>query len=137
MTEKGRYVFDTNVILSALLIKRSVARRVLEKARKAGVILLSLDTIEESYDVLGRPAFDRYIDEEDRIKFLTLLVRESVLVEIKEHVTECRDPKDDKFLELAVNGKASHIISGDKDLQVLTPFRGIPILAPRQFLIER
>lgn len=68
MTDRGkRYVFDTNVIVSALLIKRSVARDSLDRARKFGEILLSVDVIDELFDVLSRPAFDRYIDEEDRI----------------------------------------------------------------------
>ena len=134
MAKKGRFVFDTNVIGSALLIKKSVARRAFDKARETGDILLSLEVIEELYDVLGRPAFDRYIDEEDRIKFLTLLVRGATLVEITERIKKCRDPKDDKFPELAVNGKADFIISGDGDLQVLNPFRKIAILSPREFL---
>ncbi|MDE2844360.1 MAG: putative toxin-antitoxin system toxin component, PIN family [Chloroflexota bacterium] len=45
----------------------------------------------------------------------------------------CRDPKDDKFLELAVSGQASHIVSGDQDMLELHPFRGIPVLSPRSF----
>lgn len=49
-------------------------------------------------------------------------------------ITACRDPKDDKFLELAVSGRATHIISGDTDLLTLNPFRGIAILPPRAFL---
>lgn len=134
MANRGRFVFDTNVVVSALLMKKSVARDALDKARTAGDILLSLEVIEELQDVLGRPAFDRYIDEEDRLKFLSLLVKEATLVEVTERVKECRDPKDDKFLELAVNGNATLIVSGDKDLQVLHPFRNIPILSPREFL---
>ena len=134
MAKKGRFVFDTNVIVSALLIKKSVARRAYDRAREAGDILLSFEVIEELYDVLGRPAFDRYIDEEDRIRFLNLLVKESTLVDITEKIQECRDPKDDKFLELAVSGKADFIISGVGDLQVLNPFRKIAILSPREFL---
>jgi putative PIN family toxin of toxin-antitoxin system len=134
MAKKGRFVFDTNVIVSALLIKKSVARRALDKGRETGKILLSLETIEELHDVLSRTAFDRYIDEEDRIKFLAFLVREANLVEITERIEKCRDPKDDKFLELAVNGKADFIVSGDEDLRVLSPFREIPILSPREFL---
>jgi len=134
MANRGRFVFDTNVIVSALLMKKSVARDVLDKARMAGDILLSLEVIEELHDVLRRPAFDRYVDEEDRLKFLSLLVKEATLVEIAENVKECRDPKDDKFLELAANGNATLIVSGDKDLQVLNPFRNIPILSPREFL---
>jgi len=123
MVRRGRFVFDTNVIVSALLIKRSVARRAFDKARKAGDILLSFGVIEELYDVLGRPSFDRYINEDDRLQFLTVLVKESILVEISENIKECRDPKDDKFLELAVNGKADFIISGDGDLRILNPFQ--------------
>nr|WP_232285716.1 putative toxin-antitoxin system toxin component, PIN family [Crocosphaera chwakensis] len=49
-------------------------------------------------------------------------------------MNECRDPKDNKFLEVAVNGNATHIITGDKDLLELHPFRGISILKPKQFL---
>jgi len=135
MTNRGkRFVFDTNVIVSALLTKKSAARDCLDKARGLGRILLSLEVVEELYDVLGRSAFDRYIDEEDRIKFLNLLVKESTLVEVTEKIEECRDPKDDKFLELAVNGKADFIITGDRDLQVLNPFRKTKIVSPREFM---
>ena len=135
MSDRGnRFVFDTNVIVSALLIKKSVARDALDKARRVGVILLSVDLIEELYDVLSRPAFDRYIDEEDRIRFLNLLVKEAVLVEIAEQIKACRDPKDDKFLALAVNGRADFIITGDDDLQVMNPFRKIDIISPREFI---
>lgn len=135
MADRGkRFVFDTNVIVSALLAKRSVARDSLDKARELGHILLSLEVIDELYDVLNRPAFDRYVAEEDRIRFLNLLVKESTLVEIILKIKECRDPKDDKFLELAINGKADFIISGDADLQVLNPFRKIKIVSPREFL---
>ena len=134
MAKKGRFVFDTNVIVSALLIKKSVARRAFDKARGAGDILLSFETIEELYEVLNRPDFDRYISEDERLQFLTILVKEASLVEIAEHVKECRDPKDDKFLELAVSGKADFIISGDEDLQVLNPFRKIAVVSPREFL---
>jgi uncharacterized protein len=132
--QRKRFVFDTNVVISALLTKQSVARNSLDKARSLGEILLSLEVIEELYDVLGRPAFDRYIDEEDRIRFLNLLVKEATLVKITKRIQECRDPKDDKFLELALNGKAGFIVTGDNDLQVLNPFRKIPILSPREFL---
>ena len=88
-----RVVVDTNVLVSALLMKKSVARDCLDKAKESGEILLSLEVIEELYDVLGRPAFDRYIGEDDRIRFLNLLVKESTLVEITEKIKECRDPQ--------------------------------------------
>lgn len=53
---------------------------------------------------------------------------------VSEPIDACRDPDDDKFLELAVGGEADVIVSGDNDLTVLDPFRGIPILTPDEFL---
>ena len=67
------------------------------------------------------------------MRFLVALLKETELVEITTSVTACRDDKDNKFLELAVSGNAD-IVSGDEDLLVLNPFRGIPILTPRNFL---
>ncbi|MDB9482837.1 putative toxin-antitoxin system toxin component, PIN family [Dolichospermum circinale CS-537/05] len=47
---------------------------------------------------------------------------------------ECRDPKDDKFLEVAINGNVTHIITGDKDLLELHSFQGVDIITATQFL---
>ena len=55
-------------------------------------------------------------------------------VPIVNRIASCRDPTDDKFPELAVNGRADLIVSGDADLLVLNPLRGIEILAPAGFL---
>ena len=49
-------------------------------------------------------------------------------------VFACRDPKDDKFLEVAISGQADVIVSGDEDLLTMNPFSGIPIITPRAFL---
>ena len=132
-----QYVFDTNVIVSALLLHASTARQAFDKAMSEGKLLLSFPTIMELYDVLRRPAFNRYLTEDERLQFLTAFISESKLVEISQKVAACRDPKDDKFLELAVNGRANCIVSGDEDLLVLHPFRGIEILSPRAFLEDR
>jgi hypothetical protein len=129
-----RFVFDINVIVSALLLKLSVARQVLDKALEQGKLLVSQAVVEELNEVLRRKEFDKYVLEDERLEFITAFVREAILVEITESVNECRDPKDNKFLELAVSGKATCIVSGDDDLLVLHPFRRIPILTPRQFL---
>lgn len=64
------------------------------------------------------------------------LVQEALLIDVVDRITECRDVKDNKFLELAVSGQAACLISGDKDLLVLNPFRGIPILTPQAFLSQ-
>lgn len=83
---------------------------------------------------MRRKGFEKYVTEEERVEFLTAFVRDGALVDITERVTVCRDQKDNKFLELAVNGHAMCIVSGDEDLLVLHPFRGKAIMTPRQFL---
>ncbi len=134
MTNKQRFIFDTNVIVSALLLKQSMARQAFDKARSTGDILLSVSTLEELSSVLQREKFNKYLSEEERLLFLTALVHEAELVEITETIGDCRDPKDNKFLEQAVSGQADCIVSGDEDLTSLHPFRHIPVLSPREFL---
>ncbi len=134
MTVRHRYVFDTNVIVSAFLFVESVPGRALQNALDRGVLLLSVEVAEELAEVLRRKRFDEYVPRKLREEFLRALVLEAHFVEIKESIRACRDPEDDKFLELAVSGKARQLITGDADLLALNPFRGIPILTPSAFL---
>ena len=129
-----RFVFDTNVVVSALLFEDSKPAKILFSALKEGEILLSADLVNEIHVVIHRKKFDRYISDEQRDEFLTVLVQTGILIEITERINVCRDPEDNMILELAVNGGADMIISGDKDLLVLHPYRGISILAPEDAL---
>jgi putative PIN family toxin of toxin-antitoxin system len=129
-----RFVFDTNVIVSALLLEDSTSRRAFNLALERGKILLSFPVLSELSEVLGRQQFRKYVDEDDVRRFISALVREAEWVEAWTPVVASRGPKDDKFLELAVSGRATHIISGDKDLQTLSPLQGTPILTPDAFL---
>jgi putative PIN family toxin of toxin-antitoxin system len=127
-------VFDSNVLVSALLFEHSVPRQAFDRAAARGPVLLSVETLSELASVLSRPKFDRYLHPEERERFLVGLVRGAELVEVRERIRECRDPRDDVFLEVAVAGRAERIITGDEDLLVLHPFRGIPILGPAEYL---
>ena len=129
-----RFVFDTNVIISAVLFNNSVPGRAFIRALNHGRILVSKALVGELSRVLGRDRFDRYVTHEERDAFLSSLIRESSLIEISQAVQVCRDPKDDQILELAVNGNATYIVTGDADLLVLNPFRGIEIVTPAEFL---
>jgi putative PIN family toxin of toxin-antitoxin system len=134
MTADLRVVFDTNVVISALLLPLSVPRQALDRAAREGRLLISAATTAELDEVIRRPGFDKYLSEEDRIEFLTTLVHEAELVSVVEAVADCRDPRDNKFLELAVSGRATHIVTGDSDLLALHPFRGISVVSPSAFL---
>ena len=129
-----RAVLDTNAVVSAALFSHSRPRQVVAYVTARGTILISFAVLDELEAVMRRPRFDRYASAEERINFLDDLIERAEPVEITHHITACRDPKDDKFLELAVSGNASHIISGDRDLLALHPFRNIPILTPAAFL---
>ena len=136
MPTKPQFVFDTSAIISAVLLKRSVSRKAFDKALDEGELLVSAETIDELNQVLGRVDFTKYVTEDERLEFLAVLLREATFVEVTVHVGECRDPSDNKFLELAVGGAAVCIVSGDQDLLVLHPFRGISTVTPRGFLDE-
>lgn len=94
------------------------------------MLLLSFPVLAELNEVLGRQHFRRYVHEDEVRRFLAAFAREAEWVEITTSITACRDPKDNKFLELAVDGHATHIVSGDDDLLALNPFRNISILRP-------
>jgi putative PIN family toxin of toxin-antitoxin system len=125
---------DTGVAVSAVLLPRSVPRQAFDAAAARGRLLVSEATLAELDEVLRRPRFDQYVPEEKRLEFLAALVAEAERVEVTEVITACRDAKDNKFLELAVSGQASHILSGHGDLLALHPFRGIAVVTPQGFL---
>jgi uncharacterized protein len=81
-----------------------------------------------------RKKFDRYASLAKRINFLQVLNDRAEIVAIVESITAYHDRKDDKFLEVAVNGKSDYLITGDRDLLVLHPFRHIPIITPIEFI---
>jgi putative PIN family toxin of toxin-antitoxin system len=134
MAHEPRVVIDTNVAISAALLPHSTPRQALDLTLKVGRMLISQSTLVELDEVLRRPKFEKYLSEDHRQEFLAALVREAEIVEINETITDCRDPKDNKFLELGVCGQASHLMTGDADLLVLHPFRSIAILTPQAFL---
>lgn len=131
---KTRIVLDSNVILSAALFKASPTRQALDKAINNGQVILSEPTLAELYEICERPKFDKYLSKISRDQFLHDFIAVTENVEIVERFSACRDRKDDKFLELAVNGNADLIITGDRDLLVLNPFRNIKIITPSYFL---
>ena len=112
----------------------STPDRAVRHAFRNGVLLASPDTLDEATEVLTREKFDQYASWERRHELLEALADQSAVVEPTIPIEAYRDPDDDKFLELAVEGDADLIISGDSDLLVLHPFRGIAILSPADFL---
>ncbi len=134
MTTSDRFVPDTNTIVSALLLCISIPRQAFDRAFDTGLMLVSDATIAELADVLQRSRFDRYVREETRLHFLATFIHDTTLMAVTETITDCRDPKDNKFLEVAVSEQATVIVTGDRDLLDLHPYRRIAIMTPRNFI---
>ena len=135
--EGQRFVVDTNVLVSHLLLPESVPGQALRLALSLGDILVSDATLTELATVINRPKFDKYISKPARRKFFEVLAPLCIKVEIIQTMQASRDPKDDKFLEVAINGSADFILTRDTDLLELHPFHEIPIYSPSQFLEKK
>jgi putative PIN family toxin of toxin-antitoxin system len=132
-----RAVVDTNILVRAVIKPQGSVGPVLQRLRRREyTLLLSRATLDELVDVLYRPRLRvKYGLSESALRaVIRLVVLRSELVQPTEQVAICRDPKDDKFLEVALAGQADVIVSGDEDLLILDPYAGIPIVSPSQFL---
>lgn len=132
-----RLVLDTHVLISAALQPNGSPRAVVEMIRAArGVLLFSDETFDELQTRIHRAKFDTYVSHNRRSVFLVQLEAASEWVSIIGAKLGCRDPEDDKLLETALMGEADCIVTGDQDLQVMSPFHHIPILSPTDFLAQ-
>ena len=134
MTDQLKWVIDTNLLISRLLAPRGVAAQAVDHALSKGVLLVSEATLAELVEVLWRPKFDRYLTREDRDRFLMVLAGVSRQVHITRQFDVCRDARDNKFLDLAFNGQANALLTGDQDLLVLREFQGVSIVTASDFL---
>ncbi len=76
--------------------------RVLLHAGAADVFARSTTVDAEIAEVLNRPKFARLLSRERREGTLRILRGSAVWFDPAAQITECRDPKDDKYLELAL-----------------------------------
>jgi putative PIN family toxin of toxin-antitoxin system len=132
-----RFVPDTSVLVSRACFPTSIPAQAFEHALLQSKLLVSAETLAELEDVLLRSKFEAYFRLQTRLSFIHYVRKEAALIESVAPISACRDPKDDKFLALALTGQADFILTGDQDLLVLHPFRGVDILSPRQYLDRR
>jgi putative PIN family toxin of toxin-antitoxin system len=131
---RERVVIDSNVLISGLLITTTTPARALDRAVTTAQLVATTATVRELMTKLLSPKFDRYVPRERRDALLLRLAPLIEVVEVVQQIRACRDPRDDKFLEAAVNGRADVLVTGDKDLLDLNPFRSIAILRPAGYL---
>jgi uncharacterized protein len=134
MTSEPRVVIDSNVLVSFFLRRGSTPWRVVRDVMECGQLLVSDDTLAELEEVLRRSKFDRYVSRALREQFLTILPTFATHVAVVERIEACRDPRDDKFLETAVNGQADFLVTGDRALLAMRTFRSVAIVSPSGYL---
>ncbi len=132
-----RAVLDTNVVISATLIRGGNEDRILRAWRRGRFdVVLSPAILEE----LGRALFYeklqkfRWMSDEEVVALLHALAQGSAIVAGRLAIRASRDPDDDKFLAAAVEGEAEYLVTGDHDLLDLDPYGDVRILTPAAFL---
>ena len=128
-------VIDTGVLVSAAIRPQSVPALALERALLHCEVCVSQATLAELQGVLRRSKFDLYASPEARLAFVEGLLQHVRMVEVTQLVSDCSDPKDDKFLALALAVNAEMIVASDPHLTQMHPWRAIPILPPAAFLV--
>src|SRR5690606_35276844 len=135
MKKTDFYILDTKTLISAIILPDSVARKAFDKARISGQIVVSKETLDEFNGVLVRPKFDKYIPLDLRLEIIEEFEIVVKNISSKYTINDCRDEKDNKYLELALTVKAKAIITGDKDLLTLIPYHDILIINANEFLL--
>lgn len=127
-----KVVFDTNILVSAMLWRGTPYRCLL--AIRAGLadLILSPPIIDEFRNVLDK----KFALTREEVEEGIALVQESArLIGIPGTLRVLTDdPEDDKFIETALVAGAQCLVSGDKHLLRLGDYRGIKVISARAFL---
>jgi uncharacterized protein len=135
----ARVVVDTNVILSAALVPKSLPAEFLDRVLMIGQLVFSDSTFSELETRIWKPKFDRYISLERRKQLLGDLSASAHWVEVGADIaaiTHSRDADDDKFVHLALACGLTRLVTGDEDLLVLRAVEKVKIVSPRDALLE-
>jgi putative PIN family toxin of toxin-antitoxin system len=130
-------VVDASALVSAALKEDSTpAQAILRAISVPNQLIISQEVEDEYRAVLTRAKFDRFVSMARRQRILDLVLVAAARRDPTERVRECQDPGDDKYLSLALSGKADVIVTGDeKHLLPMHPWRGIHILRPAAFMM--
>ncbi|MEO7263456.1 MAG: putative toxin-antitoxin system toxin component, PIN family [Ferruginibacter sp.] len=135
LKRKNRIVIDTNIWISFLLTKDFTAFDKIISSSQI-ILLFSSELLEEFIDVANRPKFKKYFKQTDLEELLFQMNLHGQFIDVKSSVNICRDPKDNFLLSLSKDGKATHLITGDKDLLALIKFEKTEIINLSKLISE-
>jgi putative PIN family toxin of toxin-antitoxin system len=134
--QSDRIIIDSNIWISFLLTRDYLKfDKIIADAEL--ILIFSQELVDEFVEVTQRNKFKKYFDIEDVENLLLKIKNRAVIVDVKSKVAACRDPKDDFLLSLAIDGKATHIITGDKDLLALKKYEKTKILTMTEYLSNK
>ena len=133
--KKSRIVIDTNIWISFLLTKDfSLFDKIVSNPNL--ILVFSAKLLEEFIEVAGRPKFKKYFSTDDLEELLFQMREHGEFITVTTSTNICRDPKDNFLLSLSKDGKASHLITGDKDLLDLKRFGKTEIVTMKKYFSE-
>lgn len=132
MSMRKRVVFDTNILVSALVFPggqgEAALRRIIDEADQ---LVLSRPIVDELLDVLAR----KFARDAEELAHAAVFVSElAVIVAPRRRLRVVKDDPDNRILECAVAGRAELIVTGDKALLALKLYQKIRILTLREYL---
>lgn len=128
-------VLDSNCVVSAFLNPQGTAAQALRIGLEHFELACSKETLAELLDVLKRDKFDKYASKAQRAEMLETYAQSVRFFEVSLAVSDCQDPKDNKFLALALTAQVKILVTGDKrDLLGMNPYKGIDIIGLRAFV---
>ena len=130
---KDRVIVDTNLWLSFLLTKDH-SKFDFIIANSEITLIFSQELVDEIVEVTQRIKFRRYFKLDDVESLLLELKARAIYIDVTSEIFACRDPKDNFLLALSVDGNATHLLTGDKDLLVLKKFGKTKILTMTEYL---
>jgi putative PIN family toxin of toxin-antitoxin system len=133
---KDRVVIDTNLWISFLLTKDLTKLDTIIAVQEL-TLIFSQELIDEFVEVTQRSKFRRYFPLDDVEELLLKIRNRGILINVTSNVAECRDPKDNFLLALSLDGKVTHLITGDKDLLVLEKYGMTRILTITEYLTQQ
>ena len=130
-----KIVIDANILVSAFVFGGRIKAKLERILNDEQIQVITSPAINaELEDVLFQEKFERFQTKATLEMLLDSFLADALTLFVKSTFTDCRDPKDNKFLDAAVNGQAEYLITGDADLLSLHPFQGVKILTIAEFL---
>jgi len=129
-----KIVVDTNVLVSSLL-EIGPSKMITDLWIDGRFELITSPKLfNELLTALKKPKLANRVSQADIDNFSSLILADATIVTPAHTINICRDPKDNKVIECAIQAKANIIATGDKDLLILHPFHGIDIIPPAEVI---